>query len=273
MVRRMVGTRAEVHEERTLRSHLLGVGDHRDRTIGQILGQVVVAIFHARRPIRRRLVRLINELLVLHQIGIPLIGLATQEPVVALETATSGPVPLRRRHVGLVLGAAVPLAEHVGVVAALAEHLRDRGRLERDVPVRSREPGGHLADARHPDRGVVATRQQRRASRRAQGCGVELGVAQSALGEPRHRRHLDRAAERLECAESGVVPHHEQHVRRSLSRLRLRVRLPVRNGVPHVDVDDTLERLGHVFPPTGHGRIERCSTYVRLWSLRSSSMG
>ena len=152
MVRRVVGAGAEVHEERPLRRDLLGVGDHADGMVDQVLGEVI-----ARPP--RASVGLLDELLVLHQVGVPLVGLAAQEAVVALEAAAGRPVALGGGHVGLVLGDAVPLAEHVGVVAPLAQHLGDRGRLERDMPVRAREAGGRLGDAGHADRRVVASGQ------------------------------------------------------------------------------------------------------------------
>ena len=195
VVRCVVCARAEVHEERTLRSNLLGIGDHPDGAVDEVLGQVVV-VSQTGSPVRRRAVGLIDELLVLDQVRVPLVGLSAEEAVIALKTAAGRPVPLRRGHVRLVLRAAVPLAQHVRVVATLPEHLGDRRRLERNVTVGAGEPGRRLADARHADSGVVTTGQHRRASRRTQRCRVELVVAKSALGEPVHRRRLDRAAER-----------------------------------------------------------------------------
>ena len=244
VVRRVPGAGAEVHEERAVGRDLLRVGDHGDRTVDQVLRQVVVVVPEARRPVLRRVSGLVDDLLVLHEVGVPLVGLSAEVPVEALEAAAGRPVALRRCHVRLVLGDDVPLADRVRVVAPLAEHLGDRRGLERDVPVRAGEAGRRFGDAGHPDRRVVASREQRRARRRADRRRVELRVPQPSVAQPLHRRHLDRTAERLQCAEADVVPHDEQDVRRAIRRLRLLVRRPVGSRIADVEVDGSVE-LGH----------------------------
>jgi hypothetical protein len=144
--------RAEVHEERLVGRHHLGVADEADRLVGQVLGQVV-AVLGA--------FGLLGVVVVVDQVGIPLVGLAAEEPVVALEAAAHRPVALGRGHVQLIGRAQMPLAEHVGVPAPFAQHLGDGRALERDVAVGAREPAGRLGDAGHPVGGVVPAREQR----------------------------------------------------------------------------------------------------------------
>ena len=140
VVRGVPGAGGVVHEERLVGSDLLRVGDHADRTVREILAQVV-PVFHR--------VRLVDRLVVLHQVRIPLVGLGAQEPVVPVEPAMGRPRPLRCRHAQLVGRSQVPLAERIGVPALLLEPLGDRGRVERDDPVAARETRGSLGDAGH----------------------------------------------------------------------------------------------------------------------------
>ena len=260
VVRRMIRAGAEVHEERLVGSDLLRVGDHADRPVDEIPRQVVL-VTEALRPllaVLRRVGRLLDELLVLDEIGVPVARLAAQVSVVALEAAPGRPVPLRRCHVRLVLADDVPLSERVRVVALLSEHLGDRRRLGGNVPVRAGEPRGRLGDACHPDRRVVAAGQQRRSRRRADRRRVELGVAKPVVDEPLQRRHLDRTAERRQGADPRVVPHDEQHVRRALRCLRLHVRIPVGNRVADVQADDAVEALTHLEPPSMLTSVSAC---------------
>jgi len=125
------GARAVVEEERLVRRDSVRVLDELDRLVGEVDRQVVAVL--GQRRLGRRVV-------VVDQVGIPLVGLAAEEPVVALEAAAERPLPLRRGEVHLVLGAQVPLPDHVGVPATLAQHLGDVGALERDVAVRVRKP-------------------------------------------------------------------------------------------------------------------------------------
>ena len=71
------GARAEVHEERFVRRHLLGVGDETDRLVHQVLGEVV-ALFGC-------LGRL-HLVVIIDQLGVILVGFAAQEAVETLET-------------------------------------------------------------------------------------------------------------------------------------------------------------------------------------------
>ena len=130
-MRRMAGARAEVHEKGPIGSHGFRVLDELQGLIGQVSRQVV-AFF---RSILRRGARLVDRVVIVDQVWIPVVGLGTQEAVEALEATSHRPVTLAGGHVHLILGAQMPLAEHIGVETALAEHLGDVRALERDMAV------------------------------------------------------------------------------------------------------------------------------------------
>ena len=170
VVRRVARARAVVEEERLLRRDRLRVLDERERLVGDVDAEVVALL---------RRGRLLDRVVVVHEIRIPLVGLGAEEAVEALEPAPDRPLPAHRREVHLVLGAQVPLADHVGVPTALAEHLGDVAALERDVAARVGEAGRGFGDAGHAVRRVVAAGQQARTRRRAQRGGVEVRVHQA----------------------------------------------------------------------------------------------
>ena len=101
---------AEVQVERLVRGDLLGVGDERDRLVGQVRGQVVALLGSRRR---------LDLVVVGDQVRIPLAGVAAEEAVEAVEAPAQRP-PVVRTGRRLLLGRhQVPLADHVGVVAVL----------------------------------------------------------------------------------------------------------------------------------------------------------
>jgi hypothetical protein len=116
--------RAEVHVPRLVRRHRLGVADELDRLVDQVRRQVVALL---------RGVGLLLEVVVVDQVGIPLVGLAAEETVAPLEPPAQRPARLPGRQVDLVARGQVPLADRVGVPAALVQHLRDGAVLEGDA--------------------------------------------------------------------------------------------------------------------------------------------
>ena len=232
----MAGARRVVQEERLLRGDRLGVADELDRLVRQILREVVALL---------RGLGLIDRVVVVDQVRIPLVRLRPEEPVPALEAPTGRPVPARRREVHLVVGAQVPLADHVRVPAELTEDLRDRAVLRRDRSAGVRKPDRRLGDARHAVAGVVATGQQTRTGRRAQRRGVPLLVAHTIGGDRIDVRRVDRTAVAAHRREPHVVEHDVHHARSTGRCLRRLERRPVRRRVPDVDVDRALERCAH----------------------------
>ena len=93
VVRRVAGARRVVEEERLLGRDRLGVPDELERLVGDVLGEVVALL--------RRL-RLVDRVVVVDELGVPLVGLGAEEAVPALEAAAARPVAPRRRQVHLV---------------------------------------------------------------------------------------------------------------------------------------------------------------------------
>ncbi len=235
-MRSVGGSGRVIEEERLVRRNHLCVLDERQRLVGDVDREVVALL---------RQLRLLHRVVVVGEIGVPLVRLGTEKAVEALETAPKWPVLLGRRVVHLVLGTEVPLPDDVGVPAELAEHRGDHRALSGDMPAGVREPRCGLGDARHRVRRVVATRQETGARRRAERRRVEVRVQQPPIGDPLDVRRLDQTSERLHRREADVVEDDVEHVRRVLRRDRLCVRLPVGNRVLDVDVDRALEGLSH----------------------------
>jgi hypothetical protein len=156
LVRRMHGAGAEVHEERLVGRHLLGVGDHRPGLLHQV-GREVIALLG-------RLLRL-DLRVVAHELGVVLVRVAAEEAVVALEAATERPAVVRPRGRRCLGRRQVPLAEGVRVVAVLEQDLGQHPVLERHVAIAARVSRGALGDARHGVRVVVAPGEHARARR------------------------------------------------------------------------------------------------------------
>ena len=182
MVGSVRGARREVGEERPVGHQRLLLAHPRDGLVGHVLGEVVPLLRGLRRLERRR--ALVDRRVVL-------VRLTADEAVEVLEaTATGGPRVERAHRARLVHRHLVALAVLRGGVPVELEDLRKRrGRVRTDPGV-ARRRCRELGDATHPDRMVVATREQRLTRRGAQ-CGRVEPACTSAL--PR------RAAPRPEC--------------------------------------------------------------------------
>ena len=73
---RVHSTGAEMQVKRLVRCNLLGISDELDRLVGQVLGQVVTLLGCP---------RWLDLVVVVDQVRIVLVGVATQKTVVALE--------------------------------------------------------------------------------------------------------------------------------------------------------------------------------------------
>ena len=200
----MAGTGAEMQVERLVRGDLLGIGDELDGLVSQILGQVIALLRRARR---------LDLVIIVDQLRVPLAGVTAQEPVEALETAPKRPAVERPRRRFEFRGHQVVLADHVGAVAALLQHLRQKAVLERDLAVVPRVTGGELVDRRRGVGVVIAPGDDARPRRGAQRRGVHIGIQQAARGQRVQVRRRDRAAVAAQLPVANVVEHDEQHVR------------------------------------------------------------
>ena len=204
-MRRVSGARRVVEEERLVRGDGLRVHDELDGLVGDVLTEVV-ALLRARR--------LVHRVVVVGELGVPLARLGPEEAVPPLEAAARRPVAARRREVHLDGRAQVPLADHVGVPAPLAQDLGQHPVLGRDRAAGVAEPARALGDARHAVAGVVAARQQARAGRRAQRPSCATGCSE------RRRAAIlsmfgrgDRTAVAAHRGEPHIVQHDVEHAR------------------------------------------------------------
>jgi hypothetical protein len=118
---------------------------------GEVRGEVVALLRH---------VGLVDVVVVLDEVGIPVVRLAPDEAVEAVEASGERPVALRRAHGPLVDRHVVVLADPERVPARLAEHLRHRRALHRDVARVAGEALGALGDLGEAVLVVVAAGQE-----------------------------------------------------------------------------------------------------------------
>ena len=159
--------------------------------VDEVGGEVVALLGRRRR---------LDLMVVVDQIGVPLAGVAAEEPVEALEAAAERPAVVGPGRGLLAARDQVPLADHVGVVALLEQDLRQEAVLERHVAVVAREAGGELGDARHRVAVMVAARDDARPARRAQRRRVHVVVAQAV-----RRRARPGSASRSGCRSSRAA--------------------------------------------------------------------
>ena len=220
LVRRVGSARREVQEERLAWRSLLLVLDVPDGAVGEVLGEVVAVGGSARR---------IDEVVVAHELGGPLVGIAGEEAVVALEPEAEGPALERTRRTLLPARGQVPLPDCERVVTGVAQDPRQRARRSRDASVVAGKPRRDVGEEAHADRVVVAAGQEARARRRAQRGDVEAVVPQPPLGELIDRGRGNARPEAAELREAEVVEHDHHDVgssgRRPWGRREARLRL------------------------------------------------
>ena len=204
LVGRVAGAGRVVEEERLVRCVDVGVLDELDRPVGEVDVEVVALVGRRRRA---------DRMVVIGEVGKPLVGRAGHEPVEALEATSEWPPvewPRRRRLGGR---REVPLADGERVVAVFQQHLGQEAVLVADEAVVGRKAERRFGDRRQPDRVMIPTGQQCAARRRAQRRGVEVRVPQSSIGDTVQGRRLAQPAVGGELPEPDVVPQHHDHVR------------------------------------------------------------
>ena len=208
VVRPVAAAGRPVHEEGLVGREGAVALEPGERLLRHVLGQVVLLV-----------VGRLDDVRVLHEAGLPLGGLAGEEPVEVVEAVAGGPVGEGAHRGRLVGRRVVPLAERGGLVAVVAEDLGDGGgRLRHDagvaVPV-----DGALGDGARADALVVAPGQESGARGRADRRGVEPVVPDPLVGEAAEGRRVDRAAEGVGGPEAHVVDQDDQDVRRVLGEV------------------------------------------------------
>lgn len=234
--------------ERLSRVNLLSVGDELDRLVDQVLAEVVALL---RRAWRLHLV------VVIHQIRVPLAGVAAQEPVEALEAAPQRPPVIRACAGFLVARRQVVLPDHERAVPMIDQHLGQEAILKRNDPVVSGVAARQLRDARHRVAVMIAACQNARPARRTQRRRVHVAIAQPVRRQSVEAGRLDRAAVTAQLAESRIVQDDEQHIRGA--RPRPHRRRPGRRGLISGPPDHARERNAGPILNNWHADHPRCS--------------
>ena len=228
----MRATRHVIDEERRVGSGGVQAVHVVDGVISHVGDEVVVLLADPGKNLGR----------VAEQIGCPLVGLAAHEPVEVLEAHADRPLIERSGRAVQIGRGVVVLAEPRRGVSVVAKNGSDRCAFGTDDRIVAWIAGGHFTDDAIPDRMMVAARNQRRPRRRAKCGGVELGIAQSRLGDAIHVRGRDDAAESARHAVALIVGHDQQHVWRAFGwhdRWR-----PVRFGILGSLVDHAAKLRG-----------------------------
>ena len=195
-----------INEERFVGRDLLELFHVLDCIVSHRRGQIPTGL-----PLKR-----INGRRVAKQVRLPLAGVAADEPVEILETHADRPLIERPGLARQVKRRVVVFAKPRGRVPVLLKNLTNRSAIpldDRVVTWESRRGFAHYTEAGHV---MVASRDQRRARRRAERRGMKLCVAQPVLCDAIQGRRRDDAAKRARRAKSAIVRHDEQHIGRAL---------------------------------------------------------
>ena len=168
MVGRVAGGECDVEEEGPVR-----IGGHQ---LPQPLAGLIHDVF---RQVIALPPRRFDTLVPRDQLRVPLVRLARQETVEAVEAPLQGPVVVGAGGTGLVDGPQVPLARREGLVSVRTQHLRQVGRLAGSEAPGVGKAVDHLRHPPHADAVMVAAGEQAGPRRRAERGDVEVRVAQS----------------------------------------------------------------------------------------------
>jgi hypothetical protein len=244
LVWRMSGAERQIREERSIGPHTLGIGDHSQQLIDEVLADVIAVV----GPAGWR-----DRVVVAHQIGMELVGLALHEAVEPVEPAAQRPLVERSRRRALLHRREVPFAGAQRGVPLGLQDLGHRGGMVRDVAELMREAGAEVRDGAHPDGVLRATGQQRRARRRAQRSDVKVGELHATCRQRVDVRGVDGAAVATELGETRVVEQNHDDVRSMLTRVRWL--LEPRLGIGQHAADATFE-----------------PTYLRRWLRHDTTL-
>ena len=193
-------------QERAIRVVEAQVAQLGDGLVGQVGVEVVALLGGGRR---------LDVVLVADQVGGPLVGLAVEEAVVALEPEPGRPHVERavgplvagvRCHLPMAVGRRSP--GRAGSAADGAGAVGDLARVARVVD-------GHVGQHAHADPVVVAPGEQAGPGGRAHGGGVEVGEAQAPCGQPVEVRGVEVGPVAAQLGEAEVVEHDDHDVRRA----------------------------------------------------------
>ena len=245
----VVGAGAVPHVPGLVGSRLLGVTNEANCLVGDVFREVIAVVGQ---------VGLLDEMVVLDQLRVPLVGFAADEAVEPVITKPQRPVLAVGADVEGIDGHVVVLADPEGAPAGVAQHRRDRCVLRRDVARVAGKACRRLGDGPETVLMMVAARQHRGAGRRADRGGVPLRIRQPARSQPVQRGHADAPAVGDHAAQTGVVVEDDEDIRRVLRGFLVEKGVPVGRGVADVEFDLAVE-----LPRHGHSSVRSALRAVR----------
>jgi hypothetical protein len=147
LMRRVCCAERHVEEKRSVGSDAAGVRHHPERLVDEIFGDVISVV---------RTRRWIDRVVVADELGMELVGLTFEEAVEAIESLAERPVLERAGGGALLHRRQVPLARAEGGVPLVAQHLRHRRRVVRDVAEHVGKAGAEVRHGAHAD-GMLRT--------------------------------------------------------------------------------------------------------------------
>ena len=198
-----------VHEEGPVRGHGLVLVQPVDGIVGQILVQVVALFGGLGRRHERR---------VANQVRLELRRLPGEESVEGLEAQIRRPVLERTGRSGLDGWCVVPLAPRSRGVAVILEHFCHECAALGNPPAEGIPVVRELGDDPGADPVMVASGEERRPSRRAQGGRMKPVVADPLAEDALEGRGVDLAAKRRRLARTRVVHQDNENVRSILGK-------------------------------------------------------
>ncbi len=247
LVRGMARAGREPQEERLLGRVHVGVLHEPDRAVRQVDVQVVALLRRGGRA---------HPVVVVDEVGVPLVGVTAEEPVEAFEAAAERPAVERPGRRGLVRRGEVPLADAEGAVPVGQQHLGEEAVLVAHRRVHRRVAERQLGDRCEAQGVVVAAGEEAPTGGRAERGGLEVRVPQALLGEAIEVRRLTQPSVRGQLAVAHVVEHDDHHVRCSLGRCGAprprrgrRLQRPADHPREGLARGVGLERFGHRCPP------------------------
>ena len=187
-----------VHEERAVRCKRRLLQDPSASVIGEIFIEGVVVLAPWRRS-HLKGPRTFGEL------GMPLVGLGSDEAIKVIEALVSGPVVIGTGEGRLGIGDKVPFADACGGIAVLAKNLGDECGTLGDGARVAGVVVGPVDDGTHAHGVIVASRKKCGAGGRAESRHMKACIAQAVACKSVKRGSGDKATEGLRSENN---PHH-----------------------------------------------------------------
>ena len=181
----------------------------------------------------------VNRRRIAEQVRRPLARIPADEAVEILEAHPVGPLIERSGHGRFIERCVVVLAEPRRRVAVLFENFADGAALAANDGIVARITGCRFPNDAETIHVMIASCDQRRACRRAEGRRVEPRITQSAVGDAIQGWRWDHSAERARRAKPAIVCHDQEHVGRALGRHD--TRRPPRLRLRRLQVDRATE--------------------------------